>query len=127
MSHDEKACVLIVGNDVAVLDSLKFFLQLQGFDVRTYSNEAGLLATTDWPFPGCLLIEQNLPKISGLHLLSALRDRGVSLPAILITSTPTAELEQRATDAGVLQVLGKPLAHDLLLQILRHTLQQPGS
>ena len=126
MGPGENALVFIVGNDTAVLRSLQFIIQVQGFSVRAYHSSSQLLRTASWPTQGCLVIEQNMPDMAGLDLLAALRARGVRLPAILTTSHPTPELQRRAARTGVLRVLGKPLAHDVFLEILRDAVRQPN-
>jgi two-component system, LuxR family, response regulator FixJ len=105
--------VLIVDDDPAVRNSLMFSLAVEGFAVRAYGSGRELLDDPGLPQHGCLVIDQRLPGMSGLELLTLLRERHVSLPAILITTNPSAILRQRAADAGV-PVVEKPLLGDAL-------------
>ncbi len=107
--------VLVVDDDPAVRNSLKFSLEIEGFAVRTYPDGAELLKETDLPGHGCLIIDYHLPGLSGLDLLAELRNRKVSLPAILITTNPSATVLNRAAMAGVL-VIEKPLLGDTLFR-----------
>ena len=108
---------------MAILDSLKFSLQLQGFAVHLYKEATDLLEMVTWPANGCLVIEHNLEN-PGLELVATLRARGVKLPVIIVASAPTPELEQRAAAAGAAQVLAKPLAHNILVATIRTALAE---
>jgi FixJ family two-component response regulator len=59
-----------------------------------------------------------MPLIDGLDLLRRLRERGNSMPAVLITTAPDAALRRRAGLAGV-SVVEKPLLGDALLDAIR--------
>ena len=105
--------VLVVDDDEAVRDSLKFLLQLEGLDVRLYKDGAGLLEET-LPERGCLVVDYQIPGLNGLELIACLRGRKVGLPAILITGRGSADLRARAAQAGFRAVLEKPF-HDASL------------
>ena len=118
--------VLVVDDDPAVLNSLTFSLEVEGFAVRAYASGRELLDDPGLPGHGCLVIDQRLPGISGLELVASLRARKISLPAILITTNPSAVLRQRAADAGV-PVVEKPLLGDALSRGIREALAHDGS
>ena len=81
--------VIVLDDDLAVRNSLKFSLEIEGFTVRSYATGAELLGAGD-PAPcGCLVVDQHMPGMSGLDLIDLLRSRHFSAPAILITSDPS--------------------------------------
>jgi two-component system, LuxR family, response regulator FixJ len=110
--------VIVVDDDVAVRNSLKFSLEVEGFAVRAYSGGIELLNDTELPRDGCLVIDQTMPGMNGLDLVAQLRARDVAVPAILITSSPTAALSARAAKAGV-AIVEKPLLGTALLDRIR--------
>jgi soluble P-type ATPase len=73
---------------------LKFALEVEGFAVRTYPTGSDLLDEEDMPESGCVVADYHLPGMNGLDLLARLRDRKVSLPAILITTDPSAAIRR---------------------------------
>ena len=107
--------VLVVDDDAAVRQSLKFALEQEGLDVRLYEGGAQLLADGALPPTGCLVIDLTMPEMDGIDLIGRLRARHVNLPAILITSPASLRLHARALRAGFRLVLEKPLEDGTLL------------
>jgi two-component system, LuxR family, response regulator FixJ len=113
-----KSVVLVIDDDPAVRNSLKFALEIEGFAVRVYPTGGALLAESDMPTRGCLVADYNLPGINGLDLLERLRQcRRIEWPAILITTNPTVAVRNRAAAAGV-RLIEKPLLNDTLFQCI---------
>ena len=110
-----QSVVAVVDDDAAVRNSLKFSLEIEGFTVRVYSDGAELLEAYDLSGCACFVVDQNLPGMAGLDVVARLRDRRVSVPAILITSHPTAALSRRANCAGV-PIVEKPLLGNALIE-----------
>ena len=77
--------VLLVDDDAAVRDSLKFMLEVEGFEVRAYSSPEELLNENKLPANSCLVMDYRMPRMNGLELVAQLRDRRVLVPVILIT------------------------------------------
>jgi two-component system response regulator FixJ len=102
-----KPLVYVVDDDPAVRNSLKFSLELEGLGVRTFANPKALLASHDAAMASCLIIDYKMPDMNGLELLSELRRRHIATPAILITSQPSASLQESAARAGV-PIVEKP-------------------
>lgn len=114
--------LLVVDDDVAVLNSLKFSLEIEGFLVRLYGTAEALLNELNLPTFGCLLIDYYMPDMTGLELLAELRSRNVTLPAILITGHPSLALRRRAAEAGV-PLIEKPLWGNGLVKAIRDALE----
>jgi len=110
--------VVVVDDDPAVCSSLKFSLELEGFQVRDYRSPAEVLRAADLDACNCFVIDQRLPAMSGLELIARLRDRHVVAPAILITSNPTAALHERAALAKI-DIVEKPLFGNALVERIR--------
>ncbi len=115
--------VLIVDDDPAVRRSLQFCLEIEGFPVRTYACGADILDDADIPASGCLVIDYRLPNMNGLDLLSELRRRKVTLPAILITSHPNMSVRAQTAAAGAV-LIEKPLLNEALLDGIRTVMRR---
>ena len=111
--------VIIVDDDVAVRNSLKFSLEVEGFVVRVYAGATELLREAELLRGGsCLVVDQNMPGMNGLDLVAQLRSRAIAAPVILMTSSPTRALSERASKAGV-PVVEKPFLGTTLVDRIR--------
>ena len=115
---EEKDVIIVVDDDPAVCSSLEFSLQVEGFEVRSYSNSDEVLRQPSFPAHGCLIIDYFLPGMNGLDLAHALRERHVSLPIILITTHPNRLLRQSAAAEGI-EIVEKPLLGNALSERVR--------
>jgi two-component system response regulator FixJ len=113
--------VLVVDDDAAVRNSLKFSLELEGFAVRLYADGRDLLDDPHLPPDGCLIVDQTMPGMSGLDVVDAVRHRGMANPAVLITSNVSPKLRNRAALAGV-AVIEKPFFGNELVDAIRDSL-----
>jgi two-component system, LuxR family, response regulator FixJ len=110
--------ILVIDDDFAVRNSLKFTLEVEGFEVRTYPAADDLLNEDSLPPCSCLVTDYYMPMMNGMELVTRLRDLQISIPAILITSLPSENLRKRAAAAGVL-IVEKPLLGSDLLDAIR--------
>lgn len=116
--QSSRRVVFVVDDDSAVLTSLKFALELEGFEVRTFSDAQSLLRKREISRQTFLVIDYRLPDTNGLDLLQRLRAKGVTAPAIIITSNPTRHIYGRAAALGV-PIIEKPLLDNSLLTTIR--------
>jgi FixJ family two-component response regulator len=107
--------VYVVDDDTDVLGSLRFLLETDGFQVRTFrSGEALLNAMTIDDSADCLVIDYKMPSMSGIDLAGILRNRDIEAPIILITGYPDETIPTKAAAAGIRHVLLKPHVGDSL-------------
>ena len=118
------APLLLVDDDPAVRTALKFALELDGYEVETFADAESLAACPRLPADGCLVVDLQLPGMDGLELVEVLRRRAVRLPALLITTHPTAMVRSRAQAAGV-DIVEKPLLAETLGEALNRVLSAP--
>src|SRR4029078_12154155 len=88
--------VYVVDDDTDVLGSLRFLLETDGFDVRTFRSGAALLnAIVAQGEAYCFVIDYKMPAMSGIDLANRLRKRDVATPIILITGYPDLNISQK--------------------------------
>lgn len=119
-----KPIVVVVDDDAAVCNSLKFSLELEGFAVKTYANGSELLAAGELSAASCFVLDQKLPGMTGLEVLRQLRERRVAAPAILMTSHPTETVRRLAAMAGT-PIIEKPLLGNALSESIRSACAAP--
>jgi two-component system response regulator FixJ len=108
--------VIVVDDDKAVRDSLKFSLELEGLQVHTCESAQSLLDYPGLTEADCLVVDYRMPERNGLDLRQVLVARHITAPAILITAPVSEGLRRRAKAAGFFTVLEKPLLDDMLLR-----------
>ena len=113
--------VYVVDDDDAVRRALAFALDLEGFAVESCASAEALLGLDLPPAGAFLVIDERLPGMTGLEALKRLRSRGVRLPAVFVTSHPTASFRTAAAAAGT-PILEKPLLGETLVQAIREGL-----
>ena len=116
--------VIVVDDDAAVLGSLKFALEIEGFAVRAYSTGDAVFNDSGLADCACFIIDQKLPGMNGLEVVAELRKEHIAAPVILITSAPTHVVQQRAALAGV-PIVEKPLLGNALIDRVRDAIGQP--
>ena len=115
--------VVLVDDDSAVLVSLKFVLEMEGFSVLAYENAEDLMREAPRVDPACFVIDYHLPGANGLDLMHNLRGKGLSAPVILITTNPSRVLLRQARVEGA-TIVEKPLLSNSLLEAVRSSVSQ---
>jgi two-component system, LuxR family, response regulator FixJ len=118
MQNGHRPVVIVVDDDEAVRESLRFLLDIAGYDVVTFDSAQAYLDRVDREPAACMVLDQHMPNTTGLELLTLLRQRGADVPTALITGSPSPDLVRQATAAGAAEVLEKPLADDALLSFV---------
>ena len=121
-----QALILIVDDDAAVLNSLGFMLETEGFEVRAFSDIGELLHADSIHEANCLVVDYRMPAMNGFDVLRSLRKRQITAPAILITARSDKTLVGRAEAAGFARVVEKPLLEDDLVDSIRELTAQVG-
>jgi two-component system response regulator FixJ len=116
--------VYIVDDDLDVLGSLRFLLETDGFDVRTFRSGAALLTGIGSGEVDCLVIDYMMPQMSGIDLAGRLRNRDITTPIILITGYPDENIQEKASAAGIRHVLVKPHIEESLGTRIRGAIQE---
>jgi FixJ family two-component response regulator len=122
-SHARIPAVVVVDDDAAVRNSLRFSLEIDGYNVLPYASAEALLKEEFLPDCACFVIDHNMPGINGLDLVIRLRDENVRTPIILITSAPPRNLVNRAIKLGV-QIVEKPLLGEALLDQIQRLMRR---
>ncbi|WP_044558606.1 response regulator transcription factor [Azospirillum sp. B4] len=100
--------IYIVDDDESVRDSLKFLLRLYGFEVDLYASCQDFAAAFDGT-PGCLLLDQHMPEMTGVDFVERHGGRLGGLPILMMSANLEAETRERALRAGVVAFLEKPV------------------
>jgi len=107
--------VFVVDDDVSVRESLELLITYAGWQCETFTSAAQFLERPRVAVPSCLVLDVNLPDLSGLDLQQRVAsDRG-DMPIIFITGYGDVPMTVKAMKAGAVEFLTKPFSDDVLL------------
>ncbi len=103
--------VLIVDDSRAMRMIVKRTLRQAGFsglNVQEAANGKEALDKIIGETPDLVLTDWNMPEMTGIELLLALKEREIQVKVGVVTSQGTAEMQEQAKQAGALFLLAKP-------------------
>jgi FixJ family two-component response regulator len=109
--------VCIIDDDESVRVATTCLLRSLGHVVRTFASAEEFLNSPYLDEAACLIVDVNMPRMSGLELQTRLREKGVAPPIIFITAYPE-EARTRALKAGAICYLDKPFDSATLIECL---------
>lgn len=111
--------VLVVDSDPQICADLTALLERVGYRTRTYdSGEALLQSLNAIPEPACVIAEVELPGMTGLELVSRLRQNNVAVPIMILTRLGDVAVAVRAMRDRVADYLTKPYVdRDLVMRL----------
>src|SRR5580698_5835896 len=116
------ASVCVVDDDASIRESVEGLLRAEGLRVETYCSAREFLARTNAEPPGCLVLDVELPGLSGLELQRELFRTQAHIPIIFLTGHGDIPMSVRAIKAGAFEFLTKPFDPDDLLDAVQEGL-----
>lgn len=101
--------IAVIDDDVSVLKALTRLLRARAFNVIPYGSAMEFLAALPTAPPDCLVLDLQMPDMTGLELLQHLQRQGLRIPAVVITAHGDTDLFERCVTAGASSYLSKPL------------------
>jgi FixJ family two-component response regulator len=114
--------VYVVDNNLSARNVVIRTAEAGGIKAKGFSDIESLLSEYDDTIPGCLILEINLTGSSGPATQASLKEQGVLVPVISVTSQPTADMVIRAWKAGAIDFLEKPFNEQLLLESIQQAI-----
>jgi FixJ family two-component response regulator len=115
--NPDSPIVFVVDDDYRVREALSRLLSSVGLQVATFAAASEFLETEKPDAPACLVLDLELPGISGLELQRELADRDAP-PIVFITGHGDIPSTVRAMKAGAIEFLSKPFGERELLQAI---------
>ena len=115
--------VHVIDDDASFRTAVARRLKLAGYDVETYSSAQQLLdRLPDAETPGCILLDVQMPGLSGLELQGRLTERGSTLPIVFVTGYADMPTTVRAVKAGAEDFLAKPVSSEQLIDAIERAM-----
>ncbi len=117
--------VYLVDDDAAVARAIASLASLMQLRVLPFASAESFLTLKDEELQheGCLILDIRLPGMSGLDLLTVLRDRKCELPVIIISGHADVPLAVEAMCRGAMTVLEKPFGLETIMHHIRQALE----
>ena len=100
--------VYVVDDDAAIRDSLALMLGLAGYATRLFADAESFLAAFEPAWSGCVVADLRLPGLSGVELQGRIRERGSSIPFVIITAHGDVRAARDAFRAQAVDFIEKP-------------------
>src|SRR4030088_2436924 len=119
----EPYMVSIVDDDKAVRDALENLLESVGLRVEAFASAEEFVNSGDVNNRSCLILDIQLPSMSGLELQHYLSKKPDTIPIIFITAHADDEVRSQALREGAVSFLCKPFSSEDLLTAVHSTLK----
>ena len=121
----EPPTILVVDDDLDTLQNLSDILTDMGYEVETASSGSAALEMVRNKAYDVALLDLKMPGMDGLTLYREVRKLRAGTVAMVVTAYATTETVTEAKEAGLWQVLSKPLDFSRLLPLVEEAVQQP--
>jgi len=116
--------VAIVDDDASTRTALARLLRVNRIDCRTYPSARAFLLALPLRTPDCLIVDVNMPDMTGLDLQRELLKLGVHVPTIVITAIDDQLISDSARSLGAEAFLAKPVGQDALMAAINLTVKR---
>jgi PAS domain S-box-containing protein len=115
---DAKRRILVVDDNNDAADSMAALLEIEGHQVKAVYTAEAALAEVDLLKPDLILLDIGLPRISGYEVVQRIKAAHPSIHVVALSGYGRPEDKQRAAAAGFDAHVVKPVAFDVLRQIM---------
>jgi len=118
--------VILVEDDAGLRGALERVLRASGFEAQSYASAEAALADRRLAWADCLVVDLNLPAMSGLDLVDRVRQHGVAVPTVLITAHDEPRVRDEVKSRGIEHFLAKPFLGSALVRLLDSVIARPS-
>ena len=118
--------VRIIDDDPDVRRSLAFMLRQEGFECCEYPDARNFLTTDMTSRPGCLLLDVQMPDMTGLELQEEMIRRGITLPIVFLSAHGTIDMAVDTIQKGAAAFVQKTADRTRLLDAIYRAVERSG-
>ncbi|WP_353685271.1 response regulator [Mesorhizobium sp.] len=124
MSSQDQPVVFVVDDDVSVRLSLESLILSAGWCPKAFESALAFFSHPRPNVPNCLILDVNLPDISGLDLQKLVSAEWTDTPIVFVTGFGDVAMTVKAMKAGAVEFLMKPFHADTLLSAVKEALER---
>jgi FixJ family two-component response regulator len=118
------AVIAIVDDDPSVREGLKSLVRSAGWRVETFASAQEFLARPRAEAPSCLILDLQLPGLSGLDLQKQMAEAEMEIPIVFLTGHGNIPASVQAMKAGAVEFLTKPFDEQDLLRAIEEAIER---
>jgi FixJ family two-component response regulator len=122
-----RGVVFIVDDDVSVRESVDALIRWAGWSVEAFATGEEFLSRPKVDAPSCLILDLNLPDMSGLDLQQRMTESGEEMPTVFIAGQGDIPTTVQAMRAGAIEFLMKPFGDTELLHAVEQGIERSRS
>jgi FixJ family two-component response regulator len=122
--RESDAIIAIVDDDASVREGLQSLIRSAGWRVETFASAQEFLARLGAEAPSCVILDLQLPGLSGLDLQNRMTKGGLEIPIIFLTGHGNIPASVQAMKAGAVEFLTKPLDEQKLLEAIQEAIER---
>ena len=123
-SRQSKAVIAIVDDDPSVRKGLERLIRSLGWQAESFASAQEFLDGPRTEAPSCLVLDLQLPGLSGLDLQKRMAEAGLETPIIFLTGHGDIPASVKAMKAGAVEFLTKPVDEQDLLNAIQEAIER---
>src|SRR5271157_5113722 len=123
-SRESDAIIAIVDDDPSVREGLSSLIRSAGLRVETFASAQEFLDRPVAEAPSCLVLDLQLPGLSGLDLQKKMAEAGLEIPIVFLTGHGNIPASVQAMKAGAVEFLTKPFDEQDLLRAIQEAIER---
>jgi FixJ family two-component response regulator len=116
--------IAIVDDDSSVRKGLERLIRSVGWKTETFGSAQEFLASARTEAPTCIVLDLQLPGLSGLELQKQMTEGGVETPIVFLTGHGNITASVKAMKAGAIEFLTKPVDEQDLLNAIQEAIER---
>jgi FixJ family two-component response regulator len=118
--------IAVVDDEESVRKAVVRVLQAAGFAARAFASGAEFLESWHFDRPDCLVLDLQMPGLSGTEVQRSLVTAGASFPIVIVTAHDSPNLREECMRAGAIEYLCKPLDIRALVKAVSQVVPSAG-
>jgi two-component system response regulator TtrR len=119
-----EATVFVVDDDSSTRELLAWLMKRHGLRAAVFPNARAFLESYRDDSPGCLVVDLDMPGMSGLDLQKSLKGRGVRLPVIFLSGRADVPKAVRAVREGAVDFIEKPFDYRRVVELVEECIRR---
>ncbi len=118
------ASIAIVDDDLSFREGVSSLIRAAGWKVETFASAEEFLARPRAETPSCLLLDLQLPDLSGLDLQKRMAEGNLDIPIVFLTGHGDIPASVQAMKAGAVEFLTKPFDKEQLFSAIAEAMER---